>query len=122
MITHVVMMKFKTEVTDEQITDLEKAFEELPEKIIEILSYEFGRDLLRSERSYDFALVSVFANLETLRQYQQHPTHLKVAKQLGEMCDKIRVVDYEAARIPKIDPGLDPHSDPWKDPNLFKPA
>ena len=68
MITHVVMMKFKPDVSDEQVTELEARFEALPDIIYEIQSYEFGRDLVRSERSFDFALVSVFANMETLRQ------------------------------------------------------
>ena len=122
MITHVVMMKFKDDVSDEQITELEERLEELPDKIIEIQSYEFGRDMVRSERSYDFALVSVFANLETLRQYQEHPAHLKVVQKLGKMCDNIGVVDFEASKMPEIDRSLDPRSDPWNDPKLFRPA
>ena len=122
MITHVVMMKFKPGVSDEQIADLERRFDELPEKIIEIQSYEFGRDLVRSERSYDFALVSIFANLETLRQYQEHPAHLKVVQKLGELCDKIRAVDFQASMMPELDIEEDPESDAWNDPDLFRPA
>lgn len=122
MITHVVTMKFKPEVTDNQITDLEESFEELPEKITEIQSYEFGRDVVRSERSYDFALVSIFANLETLKHYQTHPAHLVVVQKLQQMCAQIIAVDFEASRIPKIDPDIDPHNDPWNDPKLFQRA
>ena len=122
MITHVVMMKFKPEVTDDQIADLEESFEELPDKITEIQSYEFGRDVVQSERSYDFALVSIFANLETLKQYQKHPAHLVVVQKLQKMCAEIIAVDFEASKIPKIDPDLDPHNDPWNDPKLFQRA
>jgi len=122
MITHVVMMKFKSGVTDDQITDLEASFEELPEKIIEIQSYEFGRDVIRSERSYDFALVSIFANLDTLKHYQTHPAHLVVVQKLQAMCEQIIAVDFEASKLSKIDPDLDPHSDPWNDPKLFQRA
>jgi len=66
MINHVVLMKFKPGASQADIEDLEKSLDDLPNKIIEIHSYEFGRDLVRSDRSYDFALVSLFANLQTL--------------------------------------------------------
>ena len=47
----------------------ETLLEALPDRIDEIESYDFGRDVVRSERSYDFALVSIFANLDTLKHY-----------------------------------------------------
>jgi len=97
MITHVVMMKFKPEVTADTIDALEALLEALPDKIDEIQSYDFGRDVIRSERSYDFALVSIFANLDTLKHYQAHPDHQVVVKKLGSMCDHIVAVDYENA-------------------------
>jgi hypothetical protein len=97
MITHVVMMKFKPAVTDDDIDALEALLDGLPDKIGEIQSYDFGRDVVRSERSYDFALVSIFANLDTLKHYQIHPDHQVVVKKLGGMCEKIVAVDYENA-------------------------
>ena len=122
MITHVVMMKFKTGVSDGDVSDLEENLDVLPEEITEIQSYEFGKDVVGSQRSYDFALVSVFANLETLRQYQDHPAHLAVLQKLGKMCEKILTVDFEASRLPEIDSGFNPLEDPWNTPNLFRPA
>jgi hypothetical protein len=122
MITHVVMMKFNPDVTDEQITDLEESFDALPEKITEIQSYEFGRDLVRSERSYDFGLVSVFANLDTLKHYQTHPAHLAVVQKLQKLCAQIIAVDFEASKMPEIEPEADPRNDPWNDPKLFQRA
>ena len=95
MITHVVMMKFKPEVGEQDIEELEALLERLPDSIDEIESYDFGRDVVRSERSYDFALVSVFANLDTLQHYQVHPDHQVVVKKLGPMCADIAVVDYD---------------------------
>ena len=117
MITHVVMMKFKPEVTAEAIDELEALFDSLPDRIDEIQSYDFGRDIVRSERSYDFALVSVFANLDTLKHYQAHPDHLVVVKRLGSMCTHIAAVDYENAPYHQQSDG-DP--DPWKSRNLFQ--
>ena len=50
MLKHVVFFKFKQGVAEAEIVDLEKSLAELPPIIPEILSYEFGRDVVRSER------------------------------------------------------------------------
>ena len=97
MINHVVLMKFKPQAGQADIEDLEKELDDLPNKIIEIHSYEFGRNLVQSDRSYDFALVSLFANLQTLDQYRNHPRHLKVLKKIRELCDDIVTFDFEGS-------------------------
>jgi hypothetical protein len=51
--------------------------------------------VVRSERSYDFALVSGFENLEAMRRYQAHPAHQKVLVKIREHCESILVVDFE---------------------------
>lgn len=95
MIQHIVMMKFKPAVTPADIEQLEAMLNSLPDKIIEIQVYEFGKDIVRGERSYDFALVSLFANLDALGRYQQHPEHQKVVAKLQSMCEQIVAVDFE---------------------------
>ena len=113
MIHHIVMLKFKTGIEDEQIGEMAAMLEELPNKIIEIHLYEFGRDVLKTDRSYDFALVALFANLEALGRYQRHPEHLKVLEKIGEICEDVKIVDFD-------DPGnssTDADENPWeKDP------
>ena len=94
MLNHIVMMKFKPAVTQEDIEHLESLLDELPNSIMEIQMYEFGRDIIRSERSFDFAIVSLFANTDSLQRYQNHPDHLIVTERLGEMCDRIVTVDF----------------------------
>jgi quinol monooxygenase YgiN len=101
MIAHVVMMKFKPEVTAADIDDLEAMLGRLPDRIREIQRYEFGRDVVRSQRSYDFALVSVFADLDALKRYQTHPDHQVVVQKLGSLCTHIAAVDYENAPDPQ---------------------
>lgn len=96
MIHHIVVMKFNPDVTDADIDKLGKMLGALPDAITEIYTYEFGRDVVGSERSCDFALVSSFANLETLKAYQTHPEHLKLLKVLKPMCASIYAVDFEA--------------------------
>jgi len=95
MLNHIVLMKFKPEVTDGEIAELEEALDDLPNYITEIHSYEFGRDIVRSDRSYDFALVAMFANLETLQRYQEHPRHLKVLEKIRALVAEVAAVDFE---------------------------
>ena len=97
MLTHVVMMKFKPDVKQADIDELEKTMDELPNTIMEILTYEFGRDVIKSERSFDFALVSNFANPEALERYQNHPEHLKVLEKLKAICENVLTVDFKAS-------------------------
>jgi hypothetical protein len=95
MLNHVVLMKFKDGVQDAQIDDLENSLDALPNAIVEIQVYEFGRDVLHGERSYDFAIVSLFANLEALSRYQTHSEHLKVLEKIKALCTTVVTVDFE---------------------------
>jgi hypothetical protein len=95
MIKHIVFMKFKKGVTDKDIAELEKLMAGLPGRIPEIKEYQFGRDIVRSERSYDFALVSAFDDLEALKRYQPHPDHQPVLAKVKEMSEAILAVDFK---------------------------
>jgi hypothetical protein len=67
MLKHVMVLKFKKDVPESEITGIEKGLAGLPGVIAEIVGdFQFGRDVLRSERAYDLALVSEFENLEAL--------------------------------------------------------
>ena len=97
MIIHVVTMKFKPDTPPSEIEALAKMLEDLPDKIPEIQMYEFGPNVVESERAYDFALVSLFANPEALSRYQQHPEHIPVVQKLKTICADIVVVDFKGS-------------------------
>ncbi len=99
MLYHIVSMKFKAEVQEADIKALERDLDALPNTIYEIQSYEFGRDVAHSPRSFDFGLVSLFANLTTLKRYQEHPEHQKVLARIRQMCQSVVAVDFEAGRV-----------------------
>jgi len=94
MIKHIVLLKFKKDAKAAVIGELENKLGALPGKIPEIKSYEFGRDVIRSERSYDFALVSVFEDTESLKRYQIHPRRQEVLKAVKELCESVIVADF----------------------------
>lgn len=95
MLKHIVFMKFKSGAKDEEIRDLERGLGGLPKSIPEIKGYEFGRDIVHSERSYDFALVSAFDNLESMKRYQVHPEHVAVVEKVKKLSESILAVDFE---------------------------
>ena len=97
MINHIVLMKFKPDASEEAIRKLETLLDDLPNRIFEIQMYEIGRDLIRSEQSYDYALVALFANLETLQRYQEHPEHRAAVKEMNALCENIVTVDFEGS-------------------------
>ncbi|CAN2042414.1 Dabb family protein [Candidatus Magnetomoraceae bacterium gMMP-15] len=99
MIKHVVCLNFKDGTVEAEIADLEASLKRLPEIIIEVKSYEFGRDVVHSERSYDFALVSSFDDLEALKRYQVHPEHQLVLEKIKQFCKHILTVDFESENI-----------------------
>jgi len=95
MLKHIVFMKFKAGVDATQVADMGKGIGSLPGKIDEIKGFEFGLDILKSERSYDFALIATFTDLDSLKRYQVHPDHIPVIQKVRSLCDSILVVDFE---------------------------
>lgn len=95
MIRHLVLFKFKPDTQADQIADLAGRLGALPGVIPEIKGYEFGRNILPSDRSYDFALYSTFEDPDGLQRYQTHASHLAALELIKSICADIRAVDYE---------------------------
>jgi hypothetical protein len=94
MIKHVVLAKFKPEVTKEDIARLRKSLAALPKVIPEINGYDFGEDV-RPDKSFDFTLVSTFENAEALKRYLTQPDHVVVGKTIRSLCEDVRIVDFD---------------------------
>lgn len=105
MITHVVLMKFKPGTVDEEITRLEAMLDDLPNLIAEIKMFEFGRDIVRAARSYDFALVSLFANRAALERYQVHNAHQPVVETIKAMCENVITADFSGSDAGSLSAG-----------------
>jgi hypothetical protein len=95
MIRHLVMFRFKPETTQQQQSEFISMLEALPGKIEEILDFEVGRDVIRSARAFDVALVATYADLAALERYTVHPDHLPVVARAKEVCAQVGSVDYE---------------------------
>ena len=94
MITHVVFFKFKPETSPAEIQLLADGLGGLPEQIEEIREFRFGADVIQSERSYDFCLVSSFDDLDAMQRYQVHPEHQKVVAHVKKISSSVIAVDF----------------------------
>lgn len=95
MLTHIVLFKLKNN-SPEEVQALRDRLLAMEGKIPELLHIEAGIDVLRSERSYDLALVTKFQSLEAMKAYQVHPEHLKVIEYVNTVKESTIAVDYES--------------------------
>lgn len=95
MITHIVFFKLRDR-SEENIRKTRDVLASMEGKIPQLRSLEVGIDVVRSERSYDLALVAKFDSLEDLKLYNDHPVHQEVLKYIATVKDVSLAVDYES--------------------------
>ena len=95
MIRHIIFFKFKADAAEAAIADLEASLNGLPGLIAEIRAFSCGRDVLRSARSYDLALIADFDDLAALDRYQVHPDHQAVVAKVKVLAESVIAVDFE---------------------------
>ena len=95
MITHIVLFKLE-KPTDEAIAIVRDKLLSMLGKIPVLRHLEAGVDVIRSERSFDVALLTRFDSLKDLHSYQVHPYHAnEVVPLMKSVCASIVAVDYE---------------------------
>ncbi len=96
MITHIVFFK----LTDASPANIEAAKAKLLSmngKVDLLRHLEVGADVIRSERSYDLALVTRFDSLADLQAYQVHPYHAgEILPYMRSVSASVVAVDYES--------------------------
>jgi lysophospholipase L1-like esterase len=96
VLRHVVLFKFKKEITPEQIKEVEVAFAALPKKIPEIQSFEWGTNNSPEGLSKDFThcFLVTFRDEKGRAVYLPHPEHLKFVDLVKPRLEEAFVVDY----------------------------
>lgn len=94
MIRHIVLFQIKDEYKAE-IPQLVENFYGMKGRIEGLLDLESGADILHSERSYDLALITTFADRAAFDAYQTHPVHLPVKKRMHEVRSASVACDFE---------------------------
>lgn len=96
MITHIVLFKLSDPTTENLSVTHDKLLS-MRGKIAQLRHLEAGIDVIRSERSYDIALLTKFDSLQDLQEYQIHPYHAgEVVPHMKAVCSSITAVDYES--------------------------
>lgn len=95
MVTHIVFFKLSNP-TSEGIGAVRDKLLSMDGKIGQLRHLEVGVDIIRSERSYDVALVTRFDSMDDLQAYQVHPYHAgEVVPLMKSLCSSVVAVDYE---------------------------
>ena len=95
MLTHIVVWKYKSEVSDEQRREHIELLRRLPGVIPEVQSFAVGADVLGLPRSYHTGLVAVFRDRAGLDAYTVHPDHVAVAALGRAIGEHVASVDFE---------------------------
>ena len=95
MLTHVVFFKL-VDPSAASATEVRDRILALRDQIPALRHLEAGVDVVRSERSWDLALLARFDGRPDLDAYLAHPAHVAFAAWLGPRRERTCVVDYES--------------------------
>lgn len=95
MLTHMVIWKYRAEVSAEERQEHAARLRRLREIVPEVHSLSVGFDVLSLPRSYDLGLVAVFRDRAGLEAYTIHPEHVAVVQLGRSITEHIASVDFE---------------------------
>lgn len=98
LLRHVVLFKFKDSTSTADIQKVEAAFRELPSKIKEIKSLEWGTNNSPEglDNGFTHCFFLTFASEADRAAYLPHPDHKAFGTVLTPHLDKVQVLDYWA--------------------------
>jgi hypothetical protein len=94
MLTHVVLLKPKPEVSQTEIATALEHVQALQQAIPGIVSIQAGENLNRSSnQGYTHGFTMRFTNKEVFQGYAPHPAHQPVSEELQRICESI--IDFD---------------------------
>jgi hypothetical protein len=94
LVKHIVMFRL-IDRTPESVGRAAAVLRGLAGKVPTLRRLEVGADVLRSDRSWDIALVAAFDSLADLEAYQVHPEHQTVVRYMNSVRESVASVDFE---------------------------
>ena len=96
VLRHVVLFKFKDDTDSAAIKNAEEAFLALPNKIPEILAFEWGINNSPEglNKGLTHCYLLTFATEEDRAVYLPHPDHIAFGKTLDGILEDVTVIDY----------------------------
>ena len=96
MLRHIVLFRFKPDTSQAARTAMADGLAELPSRIPQIRAWSQGRNVVQSDRNYDFALVADFDSLADMKIYQAHRDHQAVVAELIlPVVESLVVADFD---------------------------
>ena len=97
MISHTVMWRFKEENKEENMNTVAERLMALYKsgKIDGLRKMEIGKDVSRTDMSYDMVLLTEFDSMEALAAYKIHPDHVAISQFVKTIRTARAVVDFE---------------------------
>jgi Stress responsive A/B Barrel Domain len=103
MLMHCVNVRFKNDVTPEQVAALDAAIGALPGQIDLIRRIDHGPDIGERPTNADYAMVVEFDDAEAFFAYRDHPAHQSLARDhflpLAESTLSIQFLTTSAIRL-----------------------
>ena len=95
MLTHIVVWKYRADVSETTREDHRTQLRGLRHIVPGIQSLSVGSDVLHSPKSYDTGLVAIFDDRSVLDAYTVHPDHVKVVEFGHSVLETMAKVDFE---------------------------
>ncbi|MCL6265432.1 Dabb family protein [Flagellimonas myxillae] len=96
VLRHVVLFKFKSETTAEQLKQIEDTFGDLSSKIKEIVDYEWGLNNSPEglDKGFTHCFFITFKNEKDRDAYLPHPDHKAFVELASPHIEDVLVMDY----------------------------
>ncbi len=96
MIRHVLLLRFKADVSESDMLVAFKSFESMSEKIDGVVSVEWGQNNSPENlnRGFTHCVFMTFADERGRDHYLPHPQHEALKAQLDPLLENIIVLDY----------------------------
>ncbi|KAL5728898.1 Stress-response A/B barrel domain-containing protein hs1 [Ranunculus cassubicifolius] len=101
VVKHVLMAKFKDEISQDAIDQLIKGYANLVNLIQPMKAFHWGKDVSIENLHMGFTHVfeSSFESLEGVAEYVSHPAHVEFSKAFLSALDKVIVIDYKPTNV-----------------------
>jgi len=95
-LNHVVLIKFKSSATPEQIKKVEDAFAGLKDKVPGVTSLRYGTNVSpeNKNKGYTHAFILTFGSDKDRDAYLVHPAHKSFGGVLGPVLGEVLVIDF----------------------------
>lgn len=97
VVKHVLLAKFRDDVSPERVEELIKAYAGLVPIIDPMKAFHWGKDVSMENMHQGFTHVfeSTFESVEGVAEYVAHPAHVEFGNEFLAALEKVIVIDYK---------------------------